>query len=157
MQTGFAIPEDELREQARADGITHLSTGVAIVRDGKVLVVRRAADDYLGGSYELPGGGIEEGESLYDAVVREVREETGLEIAEILGMFPGFEYSTPKKPRVRQMNFIVSVAGGEVRLSDEHDDYMWIGDEEEVDTLPVTESMKTCLKDALEVTCDLQA
>lgn len=155
MQTSFVIPEGALREQAKADGITHLSTGVAVVQGGRILVVRRAADDFLGGSCELPGGGVDEGESLHEAVTREVREETGLQVTEVLGMFPGFEYSTPKKPHVRQMNFLVRTATDDVHLSDEHDQYKWIESEEEVDALQATDAMKVCLKDALEVASDL--
>ena len=152
----FTIPEAVLRRQAKADGITHLSTGIAIIRDGKVLAVRRAAGDYLGGNYELPGGGIEPGETFEEAVKREAREETGLEVTQVLGMFPGFDYSTPKKPHVRQYNFLVTVASTTVQLSLEHDSYVWLADEADVSTLPTTAAMMTCFTDALEVAADLQ-
>ena len=52
-----------------------LAVSAAIIRDGKVLVVRRARKPALG-VYTLPGGGVEVGETLTQAVVREVREET---------------------------------------------------------------------------------
>ena len=101
----FTIPEAVLRRQAKADDITHLSTGIAIIRDGKVLAVRRAAGDYLGGNYELPGGGIESGETFEEAVKREAREETGLEVTQVLGMFPcyGGKYDCPAVVRARQL------------------------------------------------------
>jgi ADP-ribose pyrophosphatase YjhB (NUDIX family) len=56
-----------------------LAASAAIVRDSKVLIVRRArppAKDV----YTLPGGVVEAGETLHEAVVREIREETGLTI-----------------------------------------------------------------------------
>ena len=152
---GFLIPENELRAQAKADRITHISTGVAVVDGGKILVVRRSRDDFLGGNFELPGGGIEDGETFAQAVAREVREETGLTVDEVLGMFPGFDYSTPNKPKVRQYNFLVRVRAGDVRLSSEHDEYRWIGSEDEIDELQTTDAMRTCLKDAVEVAADL--
>lgn len=56
-----------------------LAVSAAIFRDGKVLIVRRARAPALG-IYTLPGGGVEVGKSLVEAVVREVREETALTI-----------------------------------------------------------------------------
>ena len=47
-----------------------------IVRDGKVAMVHSAMYDY----YKFPGGGIEEGESPLEAMIREVKEESGLEV-----------------------------------------------------------------------------
>jgi 8-oxo-dGTP diphosphatase len=57
----------------------YLAVSAAIIRDGKVLIVRRArppAQDL----FTLPGGAVETGERLTEAVIREVREETQLEI-----------------------------------------------------------------------------
>jgi len=56
-----------------------LAVSAAIMRDGKVLIVRRARPPARG-LYTLPGGGVEVGETLMEAVAREVREETALEI-----------------------------------------------------------------------------
>jgi 8-oxo-dGTP diphosphatase len=57
----------------------YLAVSAAIFRDGRVLIVRRAQPPAQG-LYTLPGGGVELGETLADAVIREIREETGLEI-----------------------------------------------------------------------------
>jgi ADP-ribose pyrophosphatase YjhB (NUDIX family) len=59
-----------------------LAVSAAVIRDGKVLIIRRAAG-IATGIYTLPGGVVEAGETLTDAVVREVREETALEIEPI--------------------------------------------------------------------------
>ena len=57
----------------------YLAVSAAIFRAGRVLIVRRAQPP-AHGLYTLPGGGVELGETLEQAVIREVREETGLEI-----------------------------------------------------------------------------
>jgi 8-oxo-dGTP diphosphatase len=59
-----------------------LAVSAAIFRDGYVLIVRRARPP-AHGLYTLPGGGVELGETLEEAVVREVREETALEVEPI--------------------------------------------------------------------------
>ncbi len=59
-----------------------LAVSAAIFRDGRVLIVRRARAPARG-VYTLPGGGVELGETLEEAVIREVREETALEIEPI--------------------------------------------------------------------------
>ncbi len=61
-----------------------LAVSAAIFRDGKVLVVRRARKPALN-LYTMPGGVVEAGETLTEAVAREVREETSLEI-EVLAL-----------------------------------------------------------------------
>ena len=57
----------------------YLAVSAAVFRDGRVLIVRRARPPARG-LYTLPGGGVELGETLEQAVTREVKEETGLDI-----------------------------------------------------------------------------
>jgi ADP-ribose pyrophosphatase YjhB (NUDIX family) len=57
----------------------YLAVSAAIIRDGRVLIVRRARPP-AHGVFTLPGGVVEAGETLFQAVIREVREETTLEI-----------------------------------------------------------------------------
>jgi 8-oxo-dGTP diphosphatase len=57
----------------------YLAVSAAIIRDGRILIVRRARPP-AHGLYTLPGGGVELGETLEEAVIREVREETALEV-----------------------------------------------------------------------------
>ena len=57
----------------------YLAVSAAIFRDGRVLIVRRARPPAKG-LYTLPGGGVELGETLEQAVIREIREETALDI-----------------------------------------------------------------------------
>lgn len=61
-----------------------IPTGVHVLleRDGRVLLMRRAGTGFFDGLYSLPGGHVEEGESLAATAVREMREELGIELAE---------------------------------------------------------------------------
>jgi 8-oxo-dGTP diphosphatase len=59
-----------------------LAVSAAILRDGHVLIVRRARPPAQG-LYTLPGGAVEAGETLIEAVVREMREEIGMIIEPI--------------------------------------------------------------------------
>jgi len=56
-----------------------VGVGAVIVRDGLVLIVRRA-NPPMQGEWSIPGGALDLGEKLRDGVAREVREETGLEV-----------------------------------------------------------------------------
>ena len=57
-----------------------VGVGAVVVRDGKALLIKRGHEPRKG-EWSLPGGIVELGESLVDALRREVREETGLEIS----------------------------------------------------------------------------
>lgn len=144
--------EAEIRVQAKRDGITHLSTGVAVLCDKKILLVRRAQHDFLGGYFELPGGGVDDGETIEAAALREVKEETGLTPTKVVAKFEGFDYTTDKKPRVRQVNFVVKVRPSEVVLSEEHDDYVWVDSGTDLATIRTTDSIRACVKTALAMT-----
>ncbi len=56
-----------------------VGVGAVVVRDGRALIVRRAHEPRKG-EWSLPGGHLDLGESLIDAVRREVKEETGLDV-----------------------------------------------------------------------------
>jgi len=56
-----------------------VGVGAVIVRDGRALIIKRAHEPRKG-EWSLPGGLLELGESLTDAVRREIREETNLDI-----------------------------------------------------------------------------
>jgi len=56
-----------------------VGVGAVVVREGRALIIKRAHEPRKG-EWSLPGGHVNLGESLFDAVRREVREETGLEV-----------------------------------------------------------------------------
>jgi 8-oxo-dGTP diphosphatase len=51
-----------------------------LFRDGKILIAQRNADSHLGGLWEFPGGKREPGETFEQCLVRELREELGVEV-----------------------------------------------------------------------------
>ena len=110
-----------LKEAMRGELI--ISAGVdAIVRngEGEVLLIRRAD----GGTWDLPGGAVEPGETPSAAVVREVREETGLEVRIlcVAGVFGGaaFRHTYPDGQRIEafSVTFECEIVGGELRNRD---------------------------------------
>lgn len=103
-----------------------IAVSAAIFRDGKVLLTRRARSPAKG-FYSLPGGRVEFGESLHQALSREVDEETGLEI-EIISL-AGWREVLPGAPGAGHyliMSFAARWVAREPVLNDELDDYRWI-------------------------------
>lgn len=63
------------------DAVVHVAVGVIQDRAGRVLITRRPATAHQGGLWEFPGGKIDAGESVQEALVRELREELGVEVS----------------------------------------------------------------------------
>jgi 8-oxo-dGTP diphosphatase len=101
-----------------------LMPGVAAVivdPAGRVLLQRRSDD----GKWGLPGGGIEPGEEPADALVREIREETSLEIVpeRIVGVYSGpdflIRYANGDRTMIVSITFACRPIAGEPRVNDE--------------------------------------
>jgi ADP-ribose pyrophosphatase YjhB (NUDIX family) len=105
-----------------------LAVSAAVFRDGRVLIVRRARAPLIG-HFSLPGGGVELGETLADAIARELMEEVGVE-AEIVAFNRHVEAIAHEGKRVRThfviASFVARWRNGEARLSDEVDAVDWI-------------------------------
>lgn len=101
-------------------------TTFAFVRDdeGRYLVLRRAKEPFLG-AWDLPGGFVEAGETPEAAIRRELREETGLEIAveRVLGAFAS-RYGDGDRWTV-DVGYEARVTGGSFRLDAEKSDAAW--------------------------------
>ncbi|MER8105055.1 NUDIX domain-containing protein [Kitasatospora sp. NPDC094016] len=114
-----------LAADAEAAGITGLVAAAVINHDGRVLLVRRHPDDYLGGLWEIPSGTVETGETILDALHRETSEETGLAIDQVTGYIGHFDYQNSRGGTTRQFNFAVTVGKTEPVVLAEHDAYQW--------------------------------
>ena len=111
-----------------ADGVDatypRLAVGAVIVRDGRLLMVQRANEPGKG-LWSVPGGRVERGEYLADALRREVMEETSLEIevGELLGMFEVVGHDA----HYVVLDFIASVGGGNApRAGGDAADAAWV-------------------------------
>ncbi|AOR37534.1 DNA mismatch repair protein MutT [Streptomyces fodineus] len=117
----------DLIHAADADSITKYVVGAVISNaQGKVLLLHRAADDYLGGLWELPSGGVDAGETLTEALHREVAEETGLTVSAIGSYLGHFDYLSKSGKKTRQFNFTATTTheSDTVKLT-EHDEHLW--------------------------------
>jgi 8-oxo-dGTP diphosphatase len=123
-----------------------LTAAGACIRDerGRVLILRRAEEKNL---WSVPGGGMEPGERLQEAVVREVREETGLEVEPValIGVYssPEYIFTYPNGDRVQPIIsfFECCVVGGALRPDmEEIVDARYVGPDDELPPL-----MRCCL------------
>lgn len=124
----------------------------AFVQDdqGRILMIRRTDNDL----YAIPGGGQEIGETITQAVAREVKEETGIDVVvtDLVGI-----YSDPAHViafadgEVRQefsICFRASPIGGVLKTSAESKEALWI-DTTDLDRLPVHPSIRSRIDDGL--------
>ena len=118
--------------------------GAIITGGGRILLIRRGHEPEAG-RWSLPGGRIEAGETDQQALVREVREETGLEVA------PGRLIGAVDRPAAGGRVLVISdyaatVTGGVLRAGDDADDARWFS-VRELDSLPLSTGLKEALRD----------
>ena len=109
---------------------------VCIDRDGRILLIQRGQPPALG-QWSLPGGRVEHGEDATAAVVREVREETGLDV-EVVREVGTVLREAPTGGTYVIRDFLVTVLAGEMAAGDDARDVRWVpmGDLERWDTSP---------------------
>lgn len=117
-----------IKEAIIQSGIQKVVVG-SIVFDkyGRVLLLERASDEFKGGLTELPSGKMEESEDLLDGLVRELKEETGLKAILVERYVGYFDYLSSSGKKTRQLNFVVLVASGDVKINpEEHSNYYFV-------------------------------
>jgi 8-oxo-dGTP diphosphatase len=112
-----------------------LGVGALILDGGRVLLVERAKPP-LAGYWSLPGGGVETGERLEDALIREVFEETGLRVT-CNSIATVFERIMPDGSGVCEYHYVLidfycRIEGGELRPGDDSKSVQWF----DIETLP---------------------
>ena len=109
-----------------------VGVGAVVVKDGKALIVKRAHEPRKG-EWSLPGGRVELGETLIEAVRREIREETGLEI-DVGPVVELFDRVHRHDGRVRYhfviVDYLCTCVGGALCASDDAEDAAWVTSEE---------------------------
>src|SRR5688572_7395787 len=86
-----------------------------VTKDQKILLVPQFSED----RYDLPGGGVELGESLEDALIREVKEETGIDVMnpaliDVHSNFFTFSHSTGDSFQTIMLYYTCQFVGGEI-------------------------------------------
>ncbi|RJS47447.1 NUDIX hydrolase [Nocardioides cavernaquae] len=125
---------------------------VAVVRDGdgRVLMIHKTDND----KWALPGGGHEIGESIADAVVREVKEETGydVEVVTITGTYTNprhvMAYDDGEVRQQFSIAFLARLLGGEAQTSSESDRVEWVSPDD-LKALTIHPSMRLRIEHAI--------
>lgn len=122
-----------------------IGVGAVATSDGAVLLVRRGKPPFEG-SWSLPGGGVNRGERLAEALRREVLEETGLEI-EVGGLAGIFESFDPEGSyHYVILDYFATVSGGRLAAGDDATDARWVP-LEEIGRLETTPRLLQALRD----------
>lgn len=88
----------ELQEEAEAAGKRCVAGGLVLDERGRVFVQKRATGRRLfPGCLDIVGGHVEPGESLYGALEREIREETGWQLRSIVSLLHTFDWSEEER------------------------------------------------------------
>jgi 8-oxo-dGTP diphosphatase len=110
-----------------------VGVGAVIVDDHRVLLIRRGQPPLLG-EWSLPGGVLECGETLREAVAREAREETGLvvETGEMLGVYERVIRGDEGRVRYHYVliDFLCRAVGGDLKAGSDAADVRWFTREE---------------------------
>ncbi|MGA2339249.1 MAG: NUDIX hydrolase [Terracidiphilus sp.] len=105
-----------------------VGVGAIVVQDARVLLVRRGTEP-LKGHWTLPGGMLEVGEALTAGTVREVREETGLDV-EPIELIELLDRIHREGNRVRYhyviADYLCRVIGGELRAASDANAVRWV-------------------------------
>jgi 8-oxo-dGTP diphosphatase len=107
--------------------IDHAVVGVMVERDGKILIVQESKPGREG-LFSIPGGHVEDHETLLEAAIREVKEESGYEV-ELTGLIGVFQTVRPHI-NVSGPVFGARITGGSAVASKEHPEVRWVTIEE---------------------------
>lgn len=128
-----------MTQKKRTSGLFEITVKAVVVKDGdKVLILKRPeSDDHGAGNYDLPGGYLNTGESMSDALQREVKEEVGIEIevGPIMHSIDDVFKREGMPVCCKGIRFIARYKDGEVELSHEHTGFEWIPIDEAIDKL----------------------
>lgn len=126
-----------------------------ILKKNKVLILQRSKEeDVFPNMWELPSGKKEPLEECKDSLLREVKEETGLDIRIIMPFFV-FDYQIEKLNEIHdstQINFLASIKGKneKIKLSLEHQNFAWVS-KEELHKYNLSKATKQVIKKAFEL------
>jgi len=107
--------------------------GAVILRKGEILLEQRG-NEPARGQWSIPGGGVELGENLEDAVRRETKEETGLDVEQTNLVDVVDQVTLDKKGKIEYhyviIDYIVKVKSGEPKAASDAKAIKWVNLEE---------------------------
>ncbi len=111
-------------ETLKIQPVFNVARVILLNSEGKILILKRNLQDkWYPGLWDIPGGGVDESESLKEAAIREVREECGLEI-EIPEDYLTVFHRTDKPVDI--YGFFGGLVRGDIILSKEHVEFAWM-------------------------------
>lgn len=134
-----------------ANSVVPSTTSVVTDDEGRIALVLRKDN----GLWALPGGGMEPGESIEDAAVREVKEETGLdvEVTGLVGVYTNpnhvMKYDDGEVRQQFSLCYTTRLLGGQLRFDSESTDIAWVAPER-LGELPMHPSMRLRIDHYLE-------
>ena len=118
--------------------------GVIKNSDDEILILKRHPKSRTDPEmWELPGGKVEKKEHFADALVREIKEETNLDCE--VGDFCEAVQNDYMHKRTVQLIMYLDDVSGDVKISEEHTDWMW-ADLDKIETLEISTSLEKILK-----------
>ncbi len=136
-----------------------VGVGAAIVKDDRILLVQRGREPGCG-LWALPGGRLELGETVKEAVEREVMEECGLVIilGEVLAVVDMIQRDEDGRVRFHYVlvDFLATPAGGELTVGSDILDARWVS-EEELDELEMPPRARDVARQALRKVFPVQS
>ena len=109
-----------LRAKVGNDLLLLPSVGAVIFDDRQRVLLQQARDD---GQWYVPGGAVDPGEEPADAIVREMREETGLTVEPLrivqVASTPGITYPNGHRVQYVGITFLCRIVGGTLKISDD--------------------------------------
>jgi len=122
-----------------------VGVGALIVCDGKILLEKRKNDPGKG-KWSIPGGLVELGENIEQTVIREVKEETGLEVEkpEHIDVVDNVVQDEDNKVRYHFVivDYFVKLKGGRLRAASDAEELRWVP-LDEVETYNLTKTIRT--------------
>ncbi|MCD6241607.1 NUDIX hydrolase [Candidatus Bathyarchaeota archaeon] len=130
-----------------------VGVGAIIVRNGKILIVKRKSEPGKG-RWSVPGGLVELGETVGQTVVREVKEECNLNVEvdrliDVVDSLTKDEEGNIKYHFVI-LDFFVKLKGGELKAGDDAEEARWVP-LEEVEKYNLTKTFREFLKRNMEI------
>ncbi|ROW12442.1 hypothetical protein VMCG_00825 [Cytospora schulzeri] len=117
----------------------HIAAGAIVFsthhtdQQDRILLVQRASHDSMPNKWEIPGGAVDDGETILAGLAREVWEESGLKVKKLeAAVWEGEVFRTTRGKHVCKFTFVVEAENSsEVKLDpNEHQDHVWATEEE---------------------------